>query len=256
MHLDEGLVQRLLDGELSPRDEQTAREHLEACAACQERLEQAQKSARELSSLLEALDEPAPKLEAASLIVRAGGAGRSRAGLAWLRRAAAILLVIGITGIVYAVPGSPVRQWVHSMVENAVRSAFHPTQDTTGGETSEPGAGLSVLPERNLLIVFRLGMVHGEGQASVRLTDGREVEIYAPAGTATFASSPGRLQIDIQRLPATFEIRIPRTAPSVEIRADQIPILVKRDGRIATSAPTAPGGAYSLPLKGQGPGSN
>jgi len=112
----------------------------------------------------------------------------------------------------------------------------------TGGgsaQAPDPGvAGIAVAPGRALVILFTSPQV--EGQAQVSLTDGTEVVVRAPSGTATFTADVDRLVIDNPGSRATFEIQIPRAAPWVEIRVQGVPIFLKEGSRVT--------GSYLLPL--------
>ena len=76
--------------------------------------EEAQREEAELNALFRVLDDPPPAVSAEALALRAvmdKAAARTR-GSGWMRRAAAVLLVVGVAGAAYAIPGSPVRGWV------------------------------------------------------------------------------------------------------------------------------------------------
>jgi hypothetical protein len=113
------------------------------------------------------------------------------------------------------------------------------------------GAGIAVIPGRNLLIIFTSPQT--EGQALVSLTDGTDVVVRATMGAATFTSDVDRLVIDNQGSTATFEILIPRAAPRVEIRMGGDRIFLKDGLRVTTRESTDPRGPYLVPLRPRGP---
>jgi hypothetical protein len=116
-----------------------------------------------------------------------------------------------------------------------------------------PEAGISILPEERLVILFRLEAARGSGLASLSLTDGSEVQVHAPPGAATFSSSPGRLEIEVRDVSAPFVVQVPRSAPWVEIRAEETPIFLKEGSRVTTAGPAESGDRYTLRLQRRNP---
>jgi putative zinc finger protein len=250
VHLDDPHIQSLLDRELPPRDEDAARAHLRGCAVCRGRADEARREGFEIAALLETLDAPLPRIDATTIVARADATpGRERARFANLRRAAALLLVVGLAGAVYAFPGSPVRTWVRDV---ARRMAPKPNPSVERSQP-RPEAGISILPEERLLILFRLGAARGNGIASLSLTDGSEVQVHAPPGAATFSSAPGRLEIDVRDVSAPFVVELPRSAPWIEIRADETPLFLKTGSRVTTEGPAESGDRYTLRLERRSP---
>lgn len=251
MHLDEERVQRVLHGELSPAVERAARAHLSGCAECRRSLAEAEREDREVNALLQMIDEPVPAVRAEAVALRAElmtAASRTQHPT-WLRRAAAVVLVAGIAGAAYAVPGSPLRKWVHSITE---RMAGRPEgmggrpEGNTAHDSGTTGvSGISVDAGQRLVVLFSgdgLG-----GQVRVTLADALQVQIQAPAGSATFTSKSEYLLIVVKNPAANFDVRVPRSAPWVEIRAGDDRVFLKEGQRISTSGSSAAGG-YVLRL--------
>ncbi|HET9939590.1 MAG TPA: hypothetical protein VFR25_00665 [Candidatus Eisenbacteria bacterium] len=252
MHLDDPRIQELLDGELEAREESAARAHLEDCVPSSGRFEEARSEKVEIAALLETLDAPLPRIDVATIVARADATPRrARARFATLRRAAAVLLVAGLAGAVYALPGSPVRIWVHDVVRKMAPKPQSPV------EPSPPRleAGISILPEERLVILFRLGAAHGSGVVSLALTGGSEVQVHAPPGAATFSSRPGLLEIEVRDVSAPFVVQVPRSAPWVEVRADEAPLFLKEGSRVTTAGPAESGDRYTLRLERRSPAS-
>jgi len=247
VHLDEEQVQRLLHGELSPRVERSAREHVAGCGDCRRHLAEAEREESEVLALLRAVDDPLPLRTSAggvAAMAELASAPAHARDLAWFRRAAGIIVAVGIAGAAYAVPGSPVRGWVHAIVQKlGGRPETSGVAPAPGGSPAQ-GSGISVLPEQKLLILFKSDQ--GDGQVFVSLTDGTEVQVHAPTGAATFTSGVGQLVIDVRDPSATFEIEIPGSAPWVEIQAGTDRIFLKEGARVTTSGSKRAVGGYLL----------
>lgn len=222
-HLDEEQVQRLLHRELAPPVEVLIREHLAGCVDCRGRVAAAERDEDEVHALLRHLDHAPPATDAETIAAHA----RAR-DVGWVRWAAGIVLALGLAGAAYAAPGSPLRAWVEAVVE------------WMGGGSGDapPPAGIAVAPGPALVILFTSRQA--EGQAEVSLTDGAEVVVRAPGGTATFTAEVERLVIDNPSSTATFEILIPRTAPRVEILVTGVRVFLKEGPRVT--------GPFRLPL--------
>ena len=246
MHLDEEQLERLRHGELSSQAERSAREHVSGCPDCSRRLAEAEREETEVHAMLRVLDDPPPRIRPEELAASAGAeAADARArDLAWLRRAAVIALAVGIAGAAYAIPGSPVRRWVQTIIE---RIGDRGTSDVAPGpHGSQNGvSGIAVAPGTSLLILFQ--SPQAGGQILVSLIDGTEVQVRAPAEAATFASSADQLRIDNRRA-ATFEIRIPHDAPRVEIQSGGRQVFLKEGSAVTTSGSVGPDGSYLLQL--------
>jgi hypothetical protein len=278
MHLDEEGLQRLLHGELSRAAETSARAHLAECADCRRRASEADLEEREVGALLQVLDEPVPAIDAEMVAARAGETSASRLPdvatrrrgprssrhrpnslphadarreprLAW---AAGIAVAVALAGAAYAVPGSPLRAWVATVVA-WVGERSRPNPKTRPSVTSvhsletEPSAaGIAVAAGQDLVIRFT--STQAEGGVQVWLTDESDVVVRAPAGAATFRSDVERLVIDNVGSAATFEIRIPRGAPRVEIRVGDRRVFLKDRANVTTESSGTGGDRYLIPL--------
>lgn len=241
MHLDEEQLQRLLHGELTADVGLETRNHVAQCGECRERLVNAERDERETFALLRQVDHPLPVVDAAVLAARARGIG-----LVWGRWAAGILLFLGAAGAAYALPGSPVREWIRSAaawIAPEDRASPAPRQAET---STARAAGIAAAPGKNYVIVF---LSHDSaGQARVSLTDGAEVTVRAPSGAARFTSAADRLLIDSRGSGAVFEIGIPRTAPRLEIRVAGKRVFLKQGERVAAPHAADVEGRYVIDL--------
>jgi hypothetical protein len=241
-HLDEERIQRLLDRELTSTEEAAARGHAELCIACARRISEARGEAAEVRSLLSRLDSPAPALEIGlARVVREGVREKAPP---WGRWVAGFALAFAVAGIAYALPGSPVRGWMDAVVQSM--------RGQPGGEVPNPGTptpdpppvgGIAVAPGSNLVIRFT--SPQPEGRARIVLTDGPDVVVRAPTGSATYESGNDLLVIDNRGPSATFEIEIPRSALRVEVRLEDSRLFLKDGARAEPPLPTTP---IELPL--------
>ena len=241
MHLDEEQLQRLLHGELSAGDTRDARGHLAACDGCRKRLVTAERDESEIFSLLRQVDHPVPTVHAKDLAARARNIGP-----VWGRWAAGILLVLGAAGAAYAVPGSPVRQWMRSAAAwIAPEEQVSPIPKQVEAPTAS-AAGIAAVPGRSFVIAFQ--STEPGGRARVSLTGGAEVTVRAPGGAARFTSAADRLLIDNLGSGATFEIEIPRAAPRVEITVAGQRIFLKQGERVVAPHSADVEGKYVIGL--------
>ena len=242
MHLDDAQVQGLLHGELPRGGETAAREHLEACVVCRDRVAGAATEEAEVFALLGAVDHPVPAITVAAIERRARVPDTHR-----LKWAAGIALALGIAGAAYAAPGSPLPRWV-SVLSGWVRAERELPQPPSLPSPSRASgvAGVAIAPGQRLVVVFTASQ--SEGVVQVRLTDGAEVVVQAPSGAATFSSDADRLVIDNRGRTGTFEIHIPRTAPRVEIVVDGVRRFLKEADRITAGETPSATGAYAIPL--------
>jgi anti-sigma factor RsiW len=240
MHLDDERVQRFLHGELASPAEHSVREHLAVCPECAQRLAEARRDEHEVHALLRALDHPLPSMTADRLVAGVEGRHPSR-----LRLAAGIALVLGVAGVAYAAPGSPVRGWLRTAAQ-WIHHHPAPLPVTPSGEV--PGvSGIAVSPGSKLVIVFTFPQP--EEQADVSLTDGNEVVVRTLGGVATYSSDVDRLVIGNRDSSSNFTIQIPRAAPRVEIRVGNSRIFLKEGPRISLAPSAGTREHYLLPLR-------
>jgi len=200
MHVDEGLLQALLDGEVDQAAAREARRHIDACSQCRSLLEELRGDDQWLEGVLRSIDHPVPRVPVETI---ATPARRSRRPLRW---AAAIGLLLLAAGTAYALPGSPVRRWIHQLVGSRGGKATEPVPDV---------AGVALPPGQHFSIVF--ADPHPAGSLTITLTDDSTISARRRGGTATFAAEIDRLRIITGSAPTDFEIAIPRPAPWVEV---------------------------------------
>ena len=204
----------------------------------------------DINALLRRLDHEPPRVDATEIIARAGASGGARPWrLPIGAKAAGILLALTVAGAAYAIPGSPVRGWINSLIAR-ISGTTEPPSVTPTPNTDAPRAGITVPPGNALVIRFSAHQPTGD--IRVRLTDETEVAVAAYAGAASFTTGTGGLDVDNRGSSATFEVRIPRAAPMITIEVEGVGILVKRGARIDAPAPPDSAGVYVLSLNPTG----
>lgn len=197
----------------------------------------------DINLLLRQLDHPGPLVPVAAIIAKARE-GKPR----WSRWAAAILLMAGLGGVAYAIPGSPVPRWVAAAVSRFTGSHRPtPSLDSVITPPDAAIAGIAMEPGADFRIVF--SHLADRGVARVTLDGGTDVIVRAPAGAATFTSDVNRLVIDNQAGTAVFDIMIPRSALRVEIQVAGHRIFLKDHDRIEADSASVSHQQYLLPLK-------
>jgi anti-sigma factor RsiW len=243
MHLDEERLQRLIHDELAASEKEAAFRHVATCEDCRRRVTEATREESRVHELLHDLDTPPPDVFADAIARQAEAvAPVVRARLtAWLRRAAAVAVVIGLAGAAYAIPGSPVRGWIHDITSKLTGRPVTPAPSHRGTGVS----GVAVAPGDRLTILFEPGAKGAE--LRIALTDGADAQVHGPPGAAAYTSSAGYLLIRGRDSSAVFDVLIPRSAPWVEIRVLDERVFLKEGARVATGA-SHMGDHYVLPL--------
>jgi anti-sigma factor RsiW len=218
-HLDQPTMELLLDGELAPDRAAAARAHVAACGACAARLEAVEREEKELGNLLQLLDHEPPRRDLAAVLAAARPRRRSRG---WI--AASVALLIAAGGL-WAIPGSPVREWLHRAVGTEPAS----TGETGGADVS----GIAIVPEGPLEVSF----VAAEGPIDVMVVPSDTLTVRVLGPPASIASDDGRLVVTGGGSGARYEVLVPRLAASVRIVVGERTVWTKTGQEIETDAP-------------------
>jgi hypothetical protein len=249
MHVDADDIQRALHGEL-PRDRaQLVKGHLNGCDDCAAAFAAAEREEAELYGRLAALDHAPPELDASAVFGLAEEAAAGRFGrAAWMRWAAGIVLGLGVAGVAYAAPGSPLREWI---AELAGSGDPPPELPAPSAPEAAGGGGVGLAPGDRLRIELS-GITAG---AAVRalFTDAAELRAGGGSGQVTFTLAPGRLLVGPVGTD-TIQLEIPRTAPLVEILSDGREVAVAELGALQVDGASMDGpGPFVLPLSEPSP---
>jgi hypothetical protein len=241
MHLDEEQIQRVLHGELTPATVQEVRSHLAGCAACQSRVDDAQREEARVFGLLRELDHPLPRIADEPAPVP------FRRGPLWGRLAASIVVGLVAAGAAYAAVGGKL-PGIFQRVADWVAQNPAPNQPATSPPSGmdATGRGIAVTAGDRLLILF--SAPRSGGLATISLADDTDVEVRTLQGQASFTSDLDRLQIDSRSDSTSFRVMIPRRAALVEVQVAGRRVFLKEGDRVVTEARSDPRGDYLIPL--------
>jgi hypothetical protein len=242
MHLDDEQVQRVLHRELIASDAAGIDAHLAGCATCRDAVTRARAAEAEIFGLLRSVDHSHQALDLAD--VRRRPDRRTVAPARYGRWAAAILAAVGLAGVAYAVPSSPLRRWLEEW-RRTPRVQVAPTPGQAPERSPDIG-GVSIAAGSPTVVLFVAAQATGE--ARVRLADVTDIAVRAPAGSARFAVAPGRLTIDNRGATIDYDILVPRHAPRVEIRVAGVRVWLKDGDRVVSDAPRDIDGATRVRL--------
>lgn len=220
MHLDMEMIQRVIHGELVGATAAQANAHLAGCATCRDAVTKARADDAEVFSLLGALDHPGRAVDV-SEVRRAALPRRPMLPLRW---AAGFVVAVGLSAAAYAVPSSPLRRWI-----DGLRGASAPVNTPPAATAPQAAdfAGVSIAPASFALVLY--SAAQSAGEIRVSLADISDIEVRAPAGVVTFAAATGRLTIENRGATISYDVRVPRLAPQVEIRVAGVTVW-KKDG--------------------------
>lgn len=224
-HLSPAEVVALRDGEALAPDRA---HHPDSCPRCREAVERARFRARRIeASLPPAPPLPTERVESARQAVRArlgldagqaadprpaSGRGAARAAGVrsfWsLSRAAGVLLLVA--GGAAAMPGSPVRQWIGSMLETpATPEAVQPRPAASSSVAAPDGeTGIRVRVEGGPVAIEVEGLPPGARVEVVREA-GPELAVFAPDGSR-FRTADGRVTVEADQGPV--HVHLPAAA--------------------------------------------
>ena len=201
-HLDEGRLRALLDGELSDRDGERERRHLDECDTCRELLVGVQEASAVIDAALRRLDTVTPPAGAKEAVLARVGAGPGDArGVPFTFARAAILVLFFGAVVATALPASPVRGWIAAGWGHAVElftgpardeSASLPVDSALSAQTPE-SAGVRLEVETGELLVLLQDVEPGT-ELDVRLVDGFQAAAFA-APPARFRTADGRIEV-------------------------------------------------------------
>lgn len=235
-HLDAGTVQALLHQELDEGVRDLAERHVAGCATCKTLLAQAQAEDAWVLGRLAVLDESVRHAVAPEWKPRRRPTGLP---LVW-RRAAGILVLLGGSGVLWALPA--VRSWVTQVVGGT------PSEDHTVRQTATPKDSVAnpATPSGVAIVPGSRFAIEVDGQRlRLRVVDRPEVSVTASGGRVAFESEEARV---VARPDTDVEVsvEVPRDARFVEVLMKGRRVLVVRAGELTPAMTPDASGWYVL----------
>lgn len=251
-HMDDSRLLAYLDGELPGDGESRVDEHLRECGECRDRYEAVQARSRLFSRAVARLDVAPPPRQWSDLRTaiddpvdapRAGG-GRPRPGrLAPFLKAAAVLLVM--TGVASAIPGSPVDDWIGAAVERVASWIGGDEVETTAPavtvEEAESTAGVTVALDAGEI---RITLEEVPPGTPVRVSLVASDQATVQAAGARYRTAPGRIEaigasgdgirVSIPRMAAAATVLV-NGETAVVLAEEGLRVLLERAGRPDTA---------------------
>ena len=242
MHLTDEQVQRHVHNEDTTQGTAAVAIHLAECTACRQLVQAAGDEDKRVNQLLSVLDQPLPAMRAAQLIARA------RRPNPLVRVAATIAVAVGLTGVVWAAPGSPLKAWVNSRLAttDVNRAPSGPLPRAPEDVVPLDSSGIAV--DAGAPLVIRFARAQTEGTVLLSIDDGRLITVQSAAGAARFSSAVGRLDVENAGAVVDFVIRIPRSAPRVAIEVAGTTLAVVRLGHVEGARAVGAESQWRLPL--------
>lgn len=229
-HVDPGTIATIRDRGLVDAG---ADRHVRGCLTCRAALDEARTRSEqvdeELSALSDDLDIDVVRAKAEvrrRLDERREAVHRPSSGPLWALGRAAVLL-LAVTGVVYALPGSPLRDWLGPRAEP--EAVVAPAAAEPDAATESEGIELTV-PDTGLGIV--LTSVAADATVEVLRIEGRRTAIVAGPGSR-YLVSQGRAEVDAA--PGPVRITLPRDAGPLTIEVGGRMILRQVDGELELS---------------------
>lgn len=255
-HIDESVLLARLDGELAPGEVDRVREHVEDCGECRRRSHAVEERSRLFSRAVEAID-PAPRTTRWEQILdraretsgAGGGSPVERVGTpgrgASVLKAAVVLLVV--TGVAAAIPGSPVDDWIGAATDRVADLVTGGDGAVEAPETEPPAEDpsateISVALDGGRVLVSLAGLPSGT-PVEVRLAEGNEARVQAEG--ARYRTGPGRIEV-LEASGERVAVRLPRAATSARVEVDGEPAVRLERGRLHLLLEAGTGGESSV----------
>jgi hypothetical protein len=242
VHPSDALIDRLLHRELPSAEIDAVGQHLMSCEPCARRRSQLAAEEFEIADALRMLDHPAARGDLAAVIARSNAVRGAR-----LWRLAASIAVAAFAATAVAMPGSAVRSWL-SRVRPRTAEAPAPVASSPAAQTSAPTlAGISVAAGDSVAILFEEAQEVGRMSIALRATS--KVDIRAIGGAAAFSVQTRGVRIRNRGSAASYEIVIPTSARTAEVRVAGRLVFASRGGTVVVAPPRESDGSYVVTVR-------
>ena len=222
VHLSDGDLVRLLDGQAEPRESAWGTDHLVVCVDCDRRLRNLQRRSAAISTLLADadFDVPAALRDAGTRVARmARAATARRRRIVWLRAASICAILLG-AGIL----AGPARAWVTEWVSDLWTELLTGNRAAGAGPAApqaQPDGGTRVRftptgPELSI----EFATTPDEGRVELRVGDGPTtvVEVLGGVAEAELLVLPAGVRVlNAPGARASYRVTVPTTVRIVRI---------------------------------------
>ena len=243
MHVSDVQMDLLSRGELPRPDADAALAHIAQCPSCAVRQNDLAAADGEIDRSLRLLDYPVAGADVDVIIRRAK---RDRSKSLW--RMAAGIAFLATAGVAAAMPGSPIRAWIdrgNAERPNGSRSA------AVAPELPQPrtpsAAGISIEASGSVTLVFDANQT--AGSITIRFDTGSELRVRAEGGAAGFEVRSEGLRVRNRGSVASYEVMVPATASSVDIRVGDSAVFRKRDEVVVKGPRAELDGSFVISLR-------
>lgn len=246
MHVSDIEFDLLSRGELPRQDADAAMAHVAQCQSCAIRQKSFATAEDEIESSLQLLDYPVAAVDVSSIIRRAN---RGRNASFW--RIAAGIAFLATAGVAAAMPGSPVRAWLNrgGVERPAVSPAPAPKPELPQPQTPST-AGIAIEAGDSVALIFDSDQ--SEGSIRITFDTGSEIRVRAVGGEAGFEVRSEGLRVRNRASIANYDVAVPSSARSVEIRVAGRLVFQKRDEAVIRGPQLEQDGSYVVELGAQG----
>jgi anti-sigma factor RsiW len=243
-HIDEGILQALLDGELRLDERRRTERHLEGCLTCRRELDRLSEDSQRFTTAM-ALLEGVPT-------AREHAVGwpqpRRLSGVRQILPRAAVLLLFAGAAASATVPGSPVRRWIGELRGPAVVETATPVEPEAA-----PVAAAAARAEAGVVVEAADGSVEivlrDASALKVRATlvDGTRAGVFTTgeAASSPFVTAAGRIEV-LNPRGGEVRMELPRGAAVVSVIVNGRQVLRKHADRPDYSVEASDDGAAGV----------
>ena len=225
LHVGDGALLALLDGELTTAERRPVETHLASCPECAARSDEMRFATRRATAPESRLEMPAALREAARRAPMPLANARARRWARLSRRSVAVAAGVTLLAAAgaYAVPGSPVRGWVDDGLDAV--AAWIADDSQVAGDAGP--SRVSVAPREGAVRIMVVGGHEGT-RLTVGLSDGETATVAAR--DASFHVEPGVIEV----AGAADEIRVtlPRDAAIGSVVIDEREVVRLEGGEL------------------------
>lgn len=233
-HLEDGTIQAFLDDEVPAGERAEVAEHLLECARCHAVYERLTQNQALFAQSVSVLDVAPPASRPASGSLRS----RARTGTSSFVKAAGLVLAVAAAASA-AVPGSPVRAWVATVVtgpDPASDPAPNPTAPDSVAPVATP-AGVSINPADGRVLVVLTAL---EG-AAIRLEPAvgvlqASLSVVGAERDPSFRTGAGRVELH-DGTGGEVRVRLPVGVDGARLEVDGTLYAESRDGQLVLHVP-------------------